>query len=88
MSVSTDDPGGNGNTPAENRLPLRWLVIMIGSAASAGLGGAAAGVTVGIGMEFLVEPQNAVVLGIAVGSAVAVKTFVRTMQQLHQILER
>ncbi|MEW2173446.1 hypothetical protein AB0935_26495 [Streptomyces sp. NPDC007027] len=88
MSVSTDNPGGNGDTPADSRLPLRWLVIMIGSCASAGLAGAAAGVAAGIGAEFVVEPQNAVPVGIVVGAAVATRTFVKTMQQLHQILER
>lgn len=88
MSVSTDNLAGNGDSPAENRLPLRWLVIMIGSAAAAGLTGTAAGVAASIGAKFLVEPQHAVAVGIAMGAAAAVKTFMKTMQQLHQCLER
>jgi len=88
MSVSTDNPAGNGDNLTENRLPLRWLVIMIGSAAAAGLTGVAAGVTAGIGAEFLVEPHHAVAVGLVMGAAAAVKTFVKTMQQLHQCLER
>lgn len=88
MNVSTDNLGGNGDTPSDDRLPLRWLVIMIGSTVSAGLAGPAAGVAAGIGADLLVEPQNAVIVGITVGAAAAVSTFVKTMQQLHQILAR
>ncbi|MFB0627601.1 hypothetical protein [Streptomyces sp. AB3(2024)] len=89
MSVSTGNPGGNeDNNLAENRLPLRWSVIMIGSAAVAGLTGVAAGVAAGIGAEFFVEPPYAVAVGVVTGAAAAVKTFVKTMQQLHQFLER
>ncbi|MET9378879.1 hypothetical protein ABZX98_32895 [Streptomyces sp. NPDC002992] len=86
--MSVDNPGGNADTPSDDRLPLRWLVIMIGSTASAGLAGAAAGVATGIGAELVVEPQNAVIAGITVGAAAALSTFVKTMQQLHQILGR